>query len=348
MKAFELTAAALAAALPLGAQWLHLPTPGIPRTADGKPDLAAPAPRTSDGKPDLSGLWEKKADKYYNNIAADLKPGEVQAWADALYQQRKLQFGKDSPETQCMPTGPATIASPYLESRILQTPSIIAVLNDNLTFRQIFMDGRKLEKDPNPTWMGLSVGHWEGDTLVVESNGYNDRTWLDFDGHPHSEDLRVVERYRRRDFGHMEVVATFEDAKIVSHSWTIPVLMELVADKEMLEFVCENEKDRAHMREGAAAAPVSEVKVSSETLARYAGQYEIRQGDKTEIAEISVSGGGLIWERDGQGKQKLVPLSPATFSLSGSWIEFVAAPDGSITHFAIQEVEGETKGVRKK
>lgn len=177
------------------AQLLHLPTPGIPRTADGKPNLKAPAPRTADGKPDLSGLWSKASDKYDNNVAADLPPGIVQPWAEALFQQRKKGFSKDSMDSQCLPFGPIYATSPYRDSRILQTPSLIAILNNDLIHREIFLDGRQLEKEPNPTWMGYSVGHWDGDTLIVESNGYTDKTWLDSSGHQHSEALRVTERF---------------------------------------------------------------------------------------------------------------------------------------------------------
>jgi len=160
---------------PLVAQWVHYPTPGIPRTADGKPNLAAPAPRTANGKPDFSGFWEKRADKYYNNIAADLKPGDVQPWAEALYQERKKDFGKNSMEAQCLPMGPAYSTTPYRESKMIQTPTMLVILNEDLTFRQIYMDGRELEKDPNPSWMGYAVGHWDGDTLVVDTIGFNDK-----------------------------------------------------------------------------------------------------------------------------------------------------------------------------
>ena len=237
--------------LPLAAQWVHYPTPGIPRTPDGKPNLSAPAPRTAWGKPDFSGLWEKKADKFYNNIAADLKPGEVQPWAEALFEQRKKEFGKNSMEAQCLPFGPAYSTSPYRETKIIQTPTVIVMLNEDLTFRQVFMDGRGLEQDPNPSWMGYSVGHWDGDTLVIESNGFNDRTWLDVDGHPHTEALRVTERYRRLDVGRIDLRMTLEDPKAYAKPWTVQVAMDLVTDAEMLEYVCDNEKDRAHMPAGA-------------------------------------------------------------------------------------------------
>jgi hypothetical protein len=123
----------VALSTPLAAQWVHYPTPGIPRTPDGKPNLAAPAPRAADGKPDFSGFWEKRADKYYNNIAADLKPGDVQPWAEALYQERKKDFGKNSMEAQCLPMGPAYSTTPYRESKIIQTPTAIVILNEDLT-----------------------------------------------------------------------------------------------------------------------------------------------------------------------------------------------------------------------
>ena len=197
----------------LAAQWLKQPTPGIPRTADGRPNLSAPAPRTVDGKPDLSGLWQRVSPKYERNIAADLKPGEVQSWAEALVQQRLEDFGKDHMALQCLPWGPNYVNSARM-TKIVQTPALIVMLDEGLTYRQIFMDGRQLESDPNPSWMGYSVGRWDGDALVVESAGYNDRTWLDRDGHPHSEALRIAERYLRRDFGHMDIEVTLKDPTV--------------------------------------------------------------------------------------------------------------------------------------
>ena len=156
----------------LPAQWLNHPTPGIPRAADGKPNLTAPAPRTSDRKPDLTGLWNG-----FNGVA-DLKLDEAQPWARALIQQRADNFGKDNPRYQCLPEGPTAVDGAGAMRRILQTPAMIAILYDDLAYRQIFMDGRALETDPSPSWMGYSVGRWDGDTLVVNSVGFNDRTWL--------------------------------------------------------------------------------------------------------------------------------------------------------------------------
>jgi hypothetical protein len=338
-------AAMIALSVPASAQWLHYPTPGIPRTADGKPDLSAPAPRTASGKPDFSGLWEKNSDKFYNNIVADLPPGAVQPWAEAIYQQRKKDFGKDSMETLCLPDGPAISTTPYRQSRIIQTPALIAILNDDLTHRQIFMDGRELEKDPNPTWMGYSVAHWDGDTLVVESNGFNDRTWLDGDGHPHTEALRITERYHRLDFGHIDLQITLDDAKAYTKPWTVAVKMDLAVDKEMLEFVCENEKDHPHYITGTKAL---DFKVPVEMLARYAGAYEVPDHGKIVIAEITVEGNNLVWNYNGTGKQRMDPVSETTFSFYGTIVEFVSDEKGVATQMLIKSVEGEDKGVRKK
>ena len=227
----------------LHAQWLNFPTPGTPRTRDGKPNLVAPTPRTADGKPDLSGLWNRLSPKYGRNIAADLAPGDIMPWADALLQQRLEELGKGFMNVTCVPFGPHYIVSADTtgaeQMKIVQTPSLIIILNPDLTHRQIFMDGRKLEADPNPSWMGYSVGRWEGDTLVVDSNGYNDRTWLDHDGHPHTEALRITERYRRRDFGHLDLDVTLSDPKAYTRPWTVRHLQDIMLDTDIIEFICE-------------------------------------------------------------------------------------------------------------
>jgi len=194
---------------PVAAQWLKEPTKGIPRTADGKPSLSAPAPRGPDGRPDLAGLWRLDAGPYGGNVLADLKPADIQPWADALYKQRMEDLGKDDPATfRCLPQGHRVMFGAGGWARIIQTPQVIAILYENLSHRQIFLDGRALPSDPHPSFMGYSVGRWEKDTLVVESIGFKDTTWLDFGGHPHSEELRIVERYRRPDFGHIELKQT--------------------------------------------------------------------------------------------------------------------------------------------
>src|SRR5260370_5273924 len=272
--------AILAAALsgPLGAQWLTHPTPGIPRTPDGKPNLAAPAPRTPDGKPDLSGAWTKISPKYSRTIAADLKPGEVQPWADAAVQQRQESLDRDYMNVLCVPLGPgystAGDSTGAEMMKIVQTPALILILNPDLTYRQVFLDGRALETAPNPSWMGYSVGHWDGDTLVVESFGFNDRTWLDHDGHPHTEALRMTERYRRRNFGNLDLEVTLSDPGAYTRPWTVAVRAELTADTEMLEWVC-NEQGGGleHWIGKASDEKKTEVKVPAGLLARYVGTY---------------------------------------------------------------------------
>ncbi len=242
MKALAIGLMTMALSAVLSAQWLRQPTAGIPRTADGKPNLSAPAPQTADGKPDLSGLWAMNTPAgYVGNIAADLQPGEIQPWATALYKQRIEDLGKDDPGTiGCLPLGPRHVigGGTVRLAKFVQTPTLLVVLYEDLAYRQIFLDGRELPKEPNPSWMGYSVGHWDKDTLVVESLGFNDRTWLDFGGHPHTEALRMTERFRRVDFGHISVQMTISDPGAYARSWSIATSMNLAADTELLEYVC--------------------------------------------------------------------------------------------------------------
>ena len=233
------------------AQWLNYPTPGLPRTADGKPNLSAPAPRTPDGKPDFSGLWKAPNGKYLANLAADLKADEIpfQAWAAALFKQRQENLAKDRPTGWCIPHGvPDQMAVPGYPFKIMQTSSLVVILYEEMThFRQIFMDGRALPKDPNPAWLGYSVGRWEGETLIVDSTGFNDKSWLDDPGHPHTAALHVIERFRRRDLGHLEVQITIDDPEAYTKSWTVTESFNLMPDTEILENICENEKDVPHL-----------------------------------------------------------------------------------------------------
>ncbi len=301
------------------AQWLQLPTPGIPRTPDGKPNLKAPAPRTPDGKPDLSGMWEREGDHYYNNAGADLKPADVKPWAQALYQRRLADFGTDSMEVQCLPLGPAalTTSDPV---KFIQTPSLIVILLEDLTYRQIHMDGRKLPENPNPSWMGYSVGRWDGDTLVVETSGFTERAWLDYDGHPHTEALRLTERYRRRDFGHLDVKVTF---------------------------VCrENEKSLAHIPVRTGAQGAAAIKVARAQLSKYVGSYEIREEDEVTSAVVSLSGDTLFLDLDHEGPLQLVPISDTSFSESGNVIQFLPDVQGTVTAFLYITVEGTQRAVR--
>ena len=336
----------------LSAQWLNHPTPGIPRSPGGTPNLSAPAPRAPDGKPDLSGLWNRLSPKYGRNIAADLKPGEVLPWAEALVQQRKEDLFKGYMNVLCVPFGPSysTIADTTgaEQMKIIQTAALIIILNPDLTYRQIFMDGRALETDTSPSWMGYSVGRWEGDTLIVESNGFNDRTWLDHDGHPHTEALRMTERYRRRDFGHLDLDVTLSDPKTYTRPWTVSVRAELAPDTEMIEFVC-NERNGGggleHWVGKASDERRLEVKVASQILAKYTGTY-IEQPKYWRLAarvvEISVSGDTLYGDMDGRGKVPLVAQSATLFSgFYGLGIEFVTNSQGVPTSLFVKHVSGD-------
>ena len=336
----------------LDAQWLKQPTAGIPRTADGKPNLTAPAPRAHDGKPDLSGLWRLNPGAYGGNIVADLKPGEISPAADALYKQRMEDLGKDDPATyKCLPSGLRAIVGGLGWARIIQTPSVIAILYEGLTFRQIHLDGRELPKDPNPSFMGYSVGRWDGDTLVVDSIGFNETTWLDGGGHPHSEALRVTERFRRKDFGHIELRASFEDPKFYTRPWTIGVDVDLVTDTDMLEYVCnENEKDHAHLVGKASDEKKDAVKLAPQVLSRYVGIYEFRPPDDPTFAmliNVTLAGDELLVDIAGKDKQPLIALSETTFSLMGTRIDFVKNEQGAVTDLIFHIVEGDMKAVRK-
>jgi len=346
-------ATVIALSVPAAGQWLKYKTPGIPRTVDGSPNLKAPAPKTPDGKPDLSGIWRGDPGGYAVNMAADLKPSEIQPWAEKLYKQRLEDLGKDSPSYRCMPQiGPYTSFGMF---KILQTPAVIGVLSEGGVYRQVLTDGRPLPEDPNPTWMGYSVGHWDEDTLVVENAGFNDQTWLDA-GHPHSEELRVTEQFRRKDFGRMDLKMTFSDPKIYSRPFSIDVELELVPDTELLEYVCnENEKDVKHFlitEEDRKQNRSSGVKVASEILVRYAGIYEMLNPEDPKGKPISIwilmEGDQLLTQMNGAGpKIPLVAQSNTTFTVLGGTAQFVTDDHGEVTHFVMQAVEGDFKIMRK-
>ena len=257
------------------AQWLNFPTPGTPRTRDGKPNVAAPAPRAANGKPDLSGVWhvqptslaemkrlfgEHAGDiqvpgmetdtisKYAINILLDFKPEEAPLRPAAVEVMRQ-RAGRDIPSSGCLPIGVPLNSLLSEPIKIIESPRLTAILYEaDDKYRQIYTDGRALPKEfDQPAWLGYSVGKWERDTLVVESAGFNDQSTLDIMGHPHSEALRVTERYHRRDFGHMDVDMTFDDPQMYTKPFGIKVTYELWADSDVFEYVCnENEKDRAH------------------------------------------------------------------------------------------------------
>ncbi len=236
---------------PVTAQWLNYPTAGIPRLADGKPNLTAPAPRTADGKPDLYGIWEPTP-KYLRNIASDLKPEDVplQPWADAVYKERLTGArAREEPDANCLPQGVPKIDAAPAPYKFINTPTGIAVLYEAFTqWRQIFTDGRPPLRDPNPTWFGYSIGRWEGDTLVVDTTGFNGKGWLDQVGHPTTDALHVTERFRRLNVGEMELRITIDDPKAYTKPWDVTEKLLLLVDSELIEFVChENNRDLEHL-----------------------------------------------------------------------------------------------------
>ena len=206
-----------------------------------------PAPRTTSGKPDLSGVWSPDRAFIYN-IETALKKGEklpIQPWAEKLAAQR---MSKDDPEANCLPTGVPRMA-PY-PWRIVQTPThIFFLFEGNIhSYRQIFLDGRKHPADLDPTWYGDSIGSWDGDTLVVDSIGFNDKFWFDFAGHPHTEQLHVVERFRRPDLGHLDIEATITDPGAYTRPFTMYGHSVLQQNAELFEYICnENNQDVSHI-----------------------------------------------------------------------------------------------------
>ncbi|HUQ52326.1 MAG TPA: hypothetical protein VM692_08895 [Gammaproteobacteria bacterium] len=245
------------------AQWLDYPTPGIPRTADGKPDLQAPAPRTPDGKPDFSGMWfanvpakdyckekdciqEERMAREQINLGIELEGGlPYTDWSKAQMATRRANGGREDPHTYCMPPNfPRAWTLPqYI--KVVQTPGLMVLLHEfNGAYREIFLDGRPLPEDPNPTWNGYSTAHWDGGTLVIETNGLRDDMWLDIQGSPVTEAARVTERLTRGNFGLMQVEIAVDDPKAYTRPWAVTVEMAYQADTTMLEEIClDDEQD---------------------------------------------------------------------------------------------------------
>jgi hypothetical protein len=252
------------------AQWFNYPTADVPRTADGKPNLAAPAPRLPGGKPDFSGIWgtadrnpcsgefgrfipcgaELPGSPLALNVGTRLPGGlPYQPWAAALAKQRTDDFSKDDPHARCLPDNPPRpYGLPHL-TKAIHNPKLLVVLYEvNAMYRQIFIDGRPFPQDMNPTWNGYSVGHWEGDTLVVETRGFRDALWLDMGGSPMTDAAKMTERFRRPNYGSLDVEITVDDPKAYTRPWTVSMNLEIRLDTELIdEFCLENEKSSQRM-----------------------------------------------------------------------------------------------------
>jgi hypothetical protein len=259
-------ALSLAAGVPLAAQWLKAPMANAPRNKDGTVNMTGPVPRVN-GKPDLSGIWQVQGEprapdglfglgeslnsKYFRNVLSDFKPNEAPLTAEGTERlRRNTAPGAFNPTLNCLPDGVPhgdLLPEPF---KILHSPGVIVMLYEvETTFRQIFMDGRTLPADPSPSWQGYSVGRWDGDTLVINTIGFNDLGWLDARGTGHSTDMRVEERLHRRDYGHIDLTITITDPRTFTMPIRFSVVEELLPDTDLLEHYClENEKDAARFR----------------------------------------------------------------------------------------------------
>jgi len=261
----------------LSAQWPAYPTPGVPKTADGKANLAGPVPRGADGKPDLSGVWQYSRPpgtpgptpatqatststelvplavrlSQFWNLGASFPDGlPFQPWAAELHRQRVASNSKDNPDAHCLPLGLMQLHTHGQPRKMIQTPGVIVILYEaNAGIRQIFTDGRPQPKDVEPWWFGYSTGKWDGDTLVVETTNLRDLGWLDVEGSTITEAGRILERFRRVDYGHLEIEVTIDDPKAYTKPWTVTVHQRIMLDTDLIEFICqENNKDPQHLR----------------------------------------------------------------------------------------------------
>ena len=252
------------------AQWLKYPTAGVPRRADGKPNLSAPTPRTPDGKPDFSGIWltdstcarsqdpesltcgsELPMGREGINMGAGLPGGlPYQPWLAALVKKRTAEDAKDDPHVICLPdTFVRAYSLPHL-LKFVQVPGLLVMLNEmNAGYRQVFTDGRPLPEDPVPSWQGYSTAKWEGDTLVVNSAGFRDDIWIDWNGSVIGSSAKVQERIRRPDYGHLEIGVTIDDPKAYTRPWTVTLRQRLALNTELVDEIClENEKSKQRMK----------------------------------------------------------------------------------------------------
>ena len=254
----------------LWAQWPSYPAAAVPRLADGRVDLNAPAPKTPDGHPDLSGVWDRgmapgaspapispfgttpaPGPRPFQNLPSMLPDGlPFLPWAAELRRERLAENSKDHPDAHCLPLHPVQLHSHPQPRKIVQTPGVVVIIYEaNNGLRQIFMDGRTLpSSDAEPWWFGYSVGHWDGDALVVETTGFKDMGWLDEEGTPVTTAGKVIERFRRPNYGTLEIEITVDDLKTFTKPWTVKLNQRLLPDTDLIEFVClENNRSLPHL-----------------------------------------------------------------------------------------------------
>jgi len=341
----------LFASLSAHAQWFDWRSPLVPRDADGRPDMDAPVQQTADGRPDLSGLWVP--DDARGSLFDETK---IRGWALDAMTAAEDSFYTTDPRFHCLPSGPSSYpagASVGGTRRIIQNPDIIAILNPDMTYREVFMDGRGLETEPVlSTWMGYSAGRWDGDTLVIESNGYNDKTWLTREGLPHTDQLRITERYRRLDYGHMELEITYEDPGTFTEPVEATVDLVLRPDGAMLEVICnESETGQKHYSGEMSQSEQKVIEIPLEVLEQYVGTYRGNWLGNRITAEVTLDNGELFVKRtprysDTGGNtnfdtSRLIPQSDNAFdsSFGLGWI-FHRDDDGEVTSVSEVHVSG--------
>ncbi|MEO8097163.1 MAG: hypothetical protein ABI811_05635 [Acidobacteriota bacterium] len=259
-------------AIPVGAQWVQYPTAGVPRKADGKVDMSAPAPRMADGKPDFSGVWMTgetdtrrtetptdspgdprniRASRQMANIGVDLPGGlPYQPWLVPIVKERTANRAIDDPHIRCFQDNfLRAYGMPHL-LKFVHTPNLLVVLNElNAGYRQVFTDARPLPEDPTPSWQGYSSGKWSGDTLVIDTIGMRDDSWIDWNGSVLTEAAKVREQIRRPDFGHLEIQVTVDDPRAYTKPWTVTLKQRIVVDTDLIDEIClENEQSLKHLK----------------------------------------------------------------------------------------------------
>jgi hypothetical protein len=263
---------ALASSAHVFGQWVTYPTQNVPRLADGKPNLKAPAPRQADGKPDFTGFWQPdRMRECTPDLASKValrqpcKPGEMvavqngpasvpgglplQPWAAELAKKRTADLSKDDPHPRCQPDPyPRVYWLPHF-TKIFHVPGELLMLNEwNAEFRQIYTDGRPLPEDPHPIYSGYSIGKWEGDTFVVTTKGFSESQWLDTAGNPFTDATTMTERITRPNFGTLNLQITIVDPKAYTKPFTIDMNMKIMIDTQMIEEFClENERDSVRL-----------------------------------------------------------------------------------------------------
>jgi hypothetical protein len=328
----------LASSTPLSAQWLTLPTPGVPRAADGTVNLAAPTPRAADGRPDLTGLWRP------TQVTSGLRDRDnLQPWVRTIIDEHQKTFFTQNPRFRCLPAGPenmTSISNSWGLRRFLQHPTMITMNYNDGTYREIFMDGRELEPDPLRTWMGYSVGRWDGDTLVVESNGYNAKTWLG-PGITHTDQLRIVERYQRTDLGHMRVDVLYEDPGALERPVRAVIDMVLAVDEAMLETVCTEAYggEQASWTSQVEERDETGIELAPEILSRYVGTYEGMYLRNAITLEVTLQDGELFFQKNNGARQRLIPKSETSF-LGGILGYVFTVDDGVATTISEVHVSG--------